>query len=136
MTDIYALLPQRPPFLFVDALLAVDMQQIVGIKTYDESFPFYQGGALHQTVPEPILIESIVQCGGAGLTQLGLTGNTHWGLAAVERARFRGSVVSNSTVKMIVHNLKISQKVLKQTGVSFCDDKVIFKATWFCLRLR
>lgn len=135
MTDIYALLPQRPPFLFVDALLLADRQQIIGVKTYDEFFPFYQG-CQQQTVPDTILIESMVQCGGAGLTQMGLTENIHWGLAAVERARFRGSVKPNATVKMIVRNLKISQKILKQTGIGFCEDKAIVKATWFCLRLR
>jgi 3-hydroxyacyl-[acyl-carrier-protein] dehydratase len=133
--DIKTLLPQREPFLFVDALLSADKGEIIGLKNYDESFPYYISCSVERKiVPGVILLESLVQCGGAGITHLGFTEQALWGLASIEKVQFHGVVTMNTTVKMVVRNLKISSKIVKQTGVSFCEERVVLKATWFCLR--
>lgn len=134
--DIKELLPQRDPFLFVDELLSADMNEIIGLMTYDDTFLYYRDCSPQlRIVPGTILIESLVQCGGAGVTKLGITEKALWGLASLERVQFFGVVEPNSTVRMVVQNVKLSNRLIKQTGVSFCEDKAILKATWFCLRL-
>jgi len=137
LIDIETLLPQRPPFLFVDAILSATHDEIIGSKTYDESFSFYQKDMAGQNiVPNVLLIESIVQCGGAGVTQMGIFEKASWGLASLEKVRFFRSIASGSTVKMIVKTLNISTKLLKQSGMIFCEGQVVLEATWLCLRLR
>ena len=76
MSEIESLLPQRYPFLFVDEILSADKNEIIGTKIYDASFLYFQEHSPGQKfVPNSILVESIVQCGGAGITQIGLTKN-------------------------------------------------------------
>lgn len=136
MTDIETLLPQRCPFLFVDEIIFADRDEIIGIKTYDTTFLYFQEYFPDQKiVPNSILIESIVQCGGAGLNKIGLFDKSLWGLASIENVRFFDFVEPNTMVKMVVKNLKVSNKVLKQTGTVFCEGETILEATWMCLKL-
>ena len=82
-----------------------------------------------------LLVESLVQCGGAGITQLGLFKTVLWGLASVENVHFFDFIEMDATITMTVKNLKISQAALKQTGMAFYQEKAILEATWLCLRL-
>lgn len=136
MTSIETLLPQRYPFLFVNEIISATMDEIIGIQTYDNFFLYYQGHFPDKkTVPNVILLESMVQCGGAGVTQLDIFEKVLWVLASVENVQFLGSVQSNSTVRMVVKTIKISDKILKQTGTASCQDQVILEATWLCLKM-
>ena len=135
--DIKSLLPQREPFLFVKELLSADREKTVGLMTYDEAFPYYlTWSPQRKMVPEAILIESLVQCGGAGIMRLGLTEKALWGLAALEKVQVFGMVKPNATVKLVVRNLKISNRLLKQSGVCFCEDVPVLEARWLCLQFR
>jgi len=137
LTPIETLLPQRYPFLFVDEIIAATIDEIIGNKTYDNSFLYYQKYFPDQEiVPNVILIESIVQCGGAGVSQIGIFEKVLWVLAALESVQFFGCIKSNSTVRMVVKTLKISNKLLKQSGTAFCGGHAILEATWLCLRLK
>jgi 3-hydroxyacyl-[acyl-carrier-protein] dehydratase len=134
--DIELLLPQRDPFLFVDELISAGTSEITGTMTYDEAFLYYQGHRPQQRiVPVVLLIESLVQCGGAGVNKLGITDGALWALASLENVRIFDVVVPGSTVTMVVQNDKLSSRLIKQSGESFCNGRSILKATWFCLRL-
>lgn len=136
MTKIEELLPQRYPFLFLDEIEWATKAEIKGRKTYDSTFLFYQEqNGTKKIVPNLILIESLVQCGGAGVTQIGILEKGFWGVAAVEDVKFYGYVELDSTVSMLVKTLKVSNKILKQTGTALCNGHVILEATWLCLRL-
>ncbi|MDF2634022.1 MAG: Beta-hydroxyacyl-(acyl-carrier-protein) dehydratase FabA/FabZ [Pelosinus sp.] len=136
MKDIETLLPQRYPFLFVDEIISANMDEIIGTKIYDTTFLYFQDYFPDQLiVPSTILIESIVQCGGAGLNKIGIFDKSLWGLASIENVRFFDFVEPNNLVTMVVKNLKITDKILKQTGRASCEGKEILEATWLCLRL-
>jgi 3-hydroxyacyl-[acyl-carrier-protein] dehydratase len=135
--EIELLLPQRDPFLFVDELIAASTSEITGTMTYDQNFTFYQEHRPKQMiVPVVLLIESLVQCGGAGVNKLGITDRALWALASLEQVRILGVVEPDSTVTMVVQNEKLSGRMIKQSGESFCNGRSILKATWFCLRLK
>ncbi|WP_312520949.1 3-hydroxyacyl-ACP dehydratase [Anaerospora sp.] len=135
--EIELLLPQRDPFLFVDELMTASTSEITGTMTYDQNFPFYQEHRPKQMiVPVVLLIESLVQCGGAGVNKLGITDRALWALASLEKVRILGVVEPDSTVTMVVQNEKLSGRMIKQSGESFCNGRSILKATWFCLRLK
>lgn len=136
LTEIEKLLPHRYPFLFVDKILSADNNETVGIKTYDQSFLFYQESPSEgKIVPSLLLVEAIVQCGGAGVTLMGIFQKASWGLASLENVYFWNFVPLNATIKMVVKNLKVSKTVLKQTGTTFYGGQKILEATWLCLRL-
>lgn len=137
MSDIEKLIPQRYPFLFIDDIISADRDEIVGIKMYDKSFIFSQACAQESgIIPGVILIESMVQCGGAGIAKVGLLDKKLWGLASLENVRFFGVVKAASEVRMVVKNLKITNKVLKQSGTAFVDGKIVLKASWVCLEFK
>lgn len=134
MNNINALLPHRSPFQFVDNIIYANPDEIVGVKTYD---PYFSRGHFpqHQLVPGVLLIEAMAQCGGAGLNTLGVAGTALWGLAAIENARFLGIVEPGNTVKMIIKNLKITNRIIKQSGIAYCNGKIVVKAEWICARI-
>ena len=58
--DILSLVPQQYPFRFLDRILELDEQHIVGQYTFDPNLPFYQGHPGGST-PETILVETMAQ---------------------------------------------------------------------------
>lgn len=130
------LLPQREPFLFLDEIIFADPGEIIGVKEYDDTFPYYRDVALAgKAVPGVILLESLIQCGGGGTALLGRFKKILWGLAAVEKVSFSGTVTWGNTVTMTVKNLKVSRRILKQTGTASVDGKTVLTATWLCVKL-
>ena len=63
---ILAIVPQQYPFRFLDRIVELDAQHIIGEYTFDPSLPFYQG-VDHDRTPETILIETMAQSAIVGL---------------------------------------------------------------------
>jgi 3-hydroxyacyl-[acyl-carrier-protein] dehydratase len=132
--DIKSLLPHREPFLFVDALLSFDQEKIVGKKRYDEREFFFRGHFPgYPVVPGVILIESMAQCGGAGVNALVNLGQPLFFLATVEKAKFRRQVVPGEEVRFEIENLRVSPRTLKQRGKAFVGEELAAEAEWLCL---
>ncbi|WP_141734458.1 3-hydroxyacyl-ACP dehydratase FabZ family protein [Oligoflexus tunisiensis] len=55
---ILEMVPQQYPFRFLDRIVDLDAQNIVGEYTFDPGLPFYQK---ENVVPETILIETVAQ---------------------------------------------------------------------------
>ena len=62
--DIISILPYQYPFLFVDEIISVDENGIVGTYQYDRNLPFYKGHFKNNPVtPGVILTETMAQIG-------------------------------------------------------------------------
>lgn len=134
MKEITELLPHRKPFLFVDTLEAVDDEQIIGYKTFGEDEFFFPGHfPQYPVVPGVILVETMAQCGGAGISQSGTLGDALFFLASVEKAKFRKQVRPGDRVKLVITNDRITKRSLKQSGKAYVGDEVAAEATWLCL---
>jgi 3-hydroxyacyl-[acyl-carrier-protein] dehydratase len=132
--EVKKLLPHRTPFLFVDKLTAYDKESIKGQRTYGNDEFFFKGHfPEYPVVPGVILLESMAQCGGAGIAASGLLGSGLFFLAGIEKAKFRRQVVPGDTVTFEIENKRISSMMIRQKGKALVGDEVAAEAEWFCV---
>ena len=135
MSEIEKLLPHRGSFLFVDKILSVSESEIVGTKTFDGTNSFLRGSFPdHRYVPGMILIESMAQCGGAGVRKLGLAEGV-FALVSIQGARFLKGVNFDTPVTYKIQNLKIGEKLIKQSGVIISENDVAAEASWMSMKM-
>lgn len=133
--EIETLIPHRAPFLFVDNIVSYSPETIVGINTFDEKDNWLKGSFPEfGYIPGTILIESMAQCGGAGVKLLGVTDGL-FGLVSIEHAEFFAPAKFTDKIKFIIKNIRLSEKMIKQSGVAYIEDVRILEATWMCLKI-
>ncbi len=136
MKEIENLIPHRTPFLFVDRLLSLSKDEIVGTKVFTDSDTFLRGSFPEaEFVPGVILIEAMAQCGGAGIKKLGLADGL-FGLANVENANFLKGVGYGTVFTMVIRNIKIADKYLKQSGTGLVNNEPCLDLTWTCVKFQ
>ncbi|MFO7849539.1 MAG: 3-hydroxyacyl-ACP dehydratase FabZ [Spirochaetia bacterium] len=133
--NMHDLLPHRDPFLFVDSIDSHSPEGIEGRKTFTPEEFFFKGHFPdYPVVPGVILIESMAQCGGAGVRAEGTLGDDAlFFLASVEKAKFRRQVNPGDEVVFKIENLRVSPKTLKQSGKAYVKGEVVAEAQWLCL---
>ena len=123
------LLPHRKPFLFVDKLLYSDQKRYVAEVTYTEDMWFFKGHFPgYPVVPGVILIETIAQCGGAGLVASGLIKNGVFLLVGIDNAKFRRQVRPGDKLRMEVDNIRVSSRMAIQHGKAYVGDELAVEA--------
>jgi len=135
MNEIEQLLPHREPFLFVDEITQADEKKIIARHVFTEKEFFFKGHfPEYPVVPGVILIETMAQSGGAGLRKLGILGDgALFFLASVDKVKFRRQVRPGDEVRSEVENLRVSPRMVKQSGKAFVGDELAAEAEWMCL---
>lgn len=135
MSEIEQLLPHRAPFLFVDELTRADAEGVEGVRTFSEEDFFFKGHfPEYPVVPGVILVESMAQCGGAGLKKAKiLDADGLFFLASIEKAKFRRQVVPGDIVRFEVVNERTVGRMIKQKGKAFVGDELAAEASWMCV---
>lgn len=133
--DLEALLPHRKPFLFVDEIISADENGSVSEHVFTENEFFFKGHfPEYPVVPGVILIETMAQAGGAALSyQKVFEEGSLFFLATVDKVKFRHQVRPNDKVRLEIKNLRVSKKMIKQSGVAYVGDEVAAEAEWMCL---
>ena len=133
--SIEALLPHRDPFLFVKKLSYVSEKKTIGEMTFDENIWFFKGHfPSYPVVPGVILVETMAQCGGAGLIASGqVPENGIFFLTTVNNVRFRQQVRPNDTVRMEVETIKLGSRMVKQRGCMYKGDTLCVEAEFSCV---
>lgn len=135
-TAIEQLIPHRAPFLFADEISSATPEEIIGLKTFSDEADSMLKGSFPEFgfVPGVILIESMAQCGGAGIKVLGLADGL-FALASIETATFLAGTPYNEEVKYVIKNIRVTDKMIKQSGVAYVHDKPVLEARWLCVKI-
>lgn len=132
--DIESLIPHRKPFLFVDRIEKADAEGIIAYKKFtDEEFFFKGHFPEYPVVPGVVLVETMAQGGGAGVNHAGLIKGGLFFLGTVSKAKFKRQVRPGDEVRMEIVNMKISGKVIKQSGKAYVGDELAASAEWMCV---
>ena len=135
MSEIESLLPHREPFLFVDEIVEADDEKIIAKHVFTENEYFFRGHFPdYPVVPGVILVETMAQSGGAGLRKLGtLAADGLFFFATVDKVKFRRQVRPGDELRSEVTNLRVSPKMIKQSGKAYVGDELAAEAEWMCL---
>jgi 3-hydroxyacyl-[acyl-carrier-protein] dehydratase len=81
----------------------------------------------------PLLVETMAQCGGAGISKMGLIKNALVFLASVNKARFKRQVRPDEEIKLEITNLRVSENMIKQSGTATVNGELAAEAEWMCI---
>jgi len=114
--EVLALVPQKPPFRFLDRLLEIDDEHAVGEYTFRRDESFFAGHFPHDPVtPGVILLESMCQTGLVAL-----------GIYLLERQATREAVLRTVTL-FTEANVEFSGIVRPEDTVRISARKVYFR---------
>lgn len=137
VTTIQALLPHRYPFLLVDRVLELDLEQrhIVAQKNVSINEPFFQGHFPGKPImPGVLIIEALAQAGGV-MTQLSLgrdAGSQLFYMVKVENARFSKQVVPGDVLILDVRMKRLIRNMGWYSGEAKVNGEVVACADILC----
>ncbi|MBR4522774.1 MAG: beta-hydroxyacyl-ACP dehydratase [Kiritimatiellae bacterium] len=130
------LLPHRPPFLFVDTLIAADETGGIAEYTYTlEKNDFFKGHFPDfPIVPGVVLCETLAQAAGAALVARGFLGEeSSFILASIEKARFYKPVRPGHKLVTVAHNDKLGRIMGIFTGKGYVNGELAVECTVKCM---
>jgi len=131
VNQIMQMLPHRPPFLFVDKILDMGDDFVVGLKNVTMNEPFFVGhfpGA--PVMPGVIIVEAMAQTGGIlALSMVPDPQNYLTYFMKINNVKFKQQVNPGDT---LIFNLKlmspIRRGIVHMSGKAYVNDKLVTEA--------
>lgn len=132
IVEILRVLPHRYPFVMVDRILSVDLDnKIVGLKNVSINEPYFQGHFPGKPVmPGVLILEGLAQVGGimAFYANPEAIGHKLLFFAGIDKARFRKPVVPGDQLIFTLELLKKKRSVMVMQAEARVDDAVVAEA--------
>ncbi len=125
--DIKAILPHRPPFLFVDRVLELERdRRVLGIKNVasDERY-FIAGPGGRPVLPASVLTEAMAQVGAVLILSKPENREKLIYFMGIDRVRYRRPVVAGDTVMLEGLVVRLRGKMGSLRGVARVDGEVV-----------
>ena len=135
INGIQKILPHRPPFLLVDAIVEMErLKSIVGIKNVTMNEDFFRGHFPGKPImPGVLIVESMAQTGGLLLLQeVADREKKLLYFVAIDNARFRRPVVPGDQLRIEVSVLTWRSTYCKLAGKATVDGDLVAEATLMC----
>jgi 3-hydroxyacyl-[acyl-carrier-protein] dehydratase len=135
INGIQKILPHRPPFLMVDAIVEMErLKSIVGIKNVTINEGFFRGHFPGKPImPGVLIVEAMAQTGGLLLLQeIPDRDKKLLYFVAIDDARFRRPVVPGDQLRVEVNVLTWRGTFCKLAGKATVDGELAAEATLMC----
>jgi 3-hydroxyacyl-[acyl-carrier-protein] dehydratase len=135
INGIQKILPHRPPFLLVDAIVEMErLKSIVGIKNVTINEDFFRGHFPGKPImPGVLIVEAMAQTGGLLLLQeVADREKKLLYFVAIDDARFRRPVVPGDQMRIEVSVLTWRSTFCKLAGKVTVEGDVAAEATLMC----
>ena len=132
---IQKILPHRPPFLLVDAIVEMErLKSIVGIKNVTVNEDFFRGHFPGKPImPGVLIVEAMAQTGGLLLLQeVADREKKLLYFVAIDDARFRRPVVPGDQLRIEVSVLTWRSTFCKLAGKATVEGDLAAEATLMC----
>ncbi|MEZ0323966.1 MAG: 3-hydroxyacyl-ACP dehydratase FabZ [Hydrogenothermaceae bacterium] len=129
---IMDILPHRYPFLLVDRILELDLEnmKVVALKNVTYNEPFFVGHFPNNPVmPGVLIIEAMAQVGAYMMLKKAQIDKGTVLFASIEEAKFRKPVVPGDQIIFEVEGINIKKSMGKIKGVAKVDGQVVCEAT-------
>lgn len=128
--DIQKMLPHRYPFLLVDKIVKMDLEEntILGVKCVTMNEQFFQGHFPDAPImPGVLILEALAQTGGILVYQKGFNDKTAV-LLNVNNVKFRRPVRPGDVLHLHAKGLHFSSRAGKVQAKAMVEDQVAVEA--------
>jgi len=128
--EIQEILPHRYPFLLVDRIIHIDLEnsEIIGIKNVTMNEPFFQGHFPNIPImPGVLILEAMAQTGGILVHQKGYIKKIAV-LLNITNAKFRKPVLPGDVLRLHAKGLHISATGGKISAKAIVGDQLASEA--------
>ena len=131
VNDILNILPHRYPFMLVDRIIEMDVeeQRIVGYKNLTFNEPFFQGHFPNEPImPGVMQLEAMAQVAGILLNKVGGKEGQIAYFMSIDKAKFRRKVVPGDTLRMVIQVTRMRSRMATVAGRAYVGDELASEA--------
>ena len=131
VNDILAILPHRYPFMLVDRITEVDVEnkRIVGFKNLTFNEPFFQGHFPQEPImPGVMQLEAMAQVAGILLNKVNEKEGEIAYFMAIDKAKFRRKVVPGDVLRMDIEVTRWRTRMALVHGKAYVGDELACQA--------
>ena len=127
--DIIQLIPHRHPFLLIDKVTDIVLNQsITGIKSVTINEPFFPGHfPEHPVMPGVLILESMAQTAACLVSyqDKSLSTNNLVFFTGIEKAKFKSPVIPGNELILKINLISNKRSLYKFNGEAFIQNKLV-----------